>query len=322
MEGWREMLERHAAGRRVIAVVDDVVDRLYGSEFPFEKILLHASEENKTLDTVAKVMDELLALRADRDTFLLGIGGGITTDLTGFVASVFKRGVDFAFIPTTLLAMVDASIGGKNGVNVRHLKNMVGTFNLPCFIHTDCRFLRSFSTRELYKSLPEMFKAFLISGNHLAESASFFAGNDVDSLFATEENIRQLQFYIQEAVRVKERIVAQDGKDRGIRKILNLGHTVGHAIECCTDEFSHGEAVGMGLVVAAQNGSCPDIQLLRDALSSCGLPVEIPSYLSETALREAMAQDKKIANGKIDYVVLYALGDVRLVRMPLDAIQL
>ena len=155
--------------RRVVAVIDRRVEELYGNLFPFEKIEVVAEERRKTMQTVEELIQKLLELHADRDVLLLGVGGGITTDICGFVASIYKRGVACGLVPTTLLGMVDAAIGGKSGVNMLGYKNMVGSIRQPEFVVSSVEFLRTLSVAEVRQGLAEMLKAFLISGKHFEE---------------------------------------------------------------------------------------------------------------------------------------------------------
>lgn len=317
------VIHHYSDQHRVIALIDQQVDDLYGAEFPFEKIVISTSEKEKSLRTVEYVIDELLALQADRDIFLLGIGGGITTDICGFVASIYKRGVKFGFIPTTLLAMVDAAIGGKNGVNVLGFKNMIGTFRQPCFVFESCQLLRSFAQDDFIKAVPEILKAFLISGSHFDETVDFFANLNISKLAQEPIKAAQLQMIIYNAVQVKCAIVEEDETDQGRRRLLNLGHTFAHAIEHCTHDLSHGEAVGIGLTLAAHNSSNPLCESrITEALKACRLPYSLPSSINKDEMREAIAQDKKNTDGLVNLVVVESIGNVYLKTVSLDDIRL
>lgn len=299
-------IQLRAKNRRVIAVIDSNVEKIYGHCFPFEKIIIEATERNKTMATVNKIIDQLLELHADRDVLLLGIGGGITTDICGFVGAIYKRGVAVGFVPTTLLAMVDASIGGKNGVNVQGYKNMVGTFRQPEFICFHPQFLATLPQQEIRNGVAEMLKAFIISGKNFIECANFFRNKTGEELIQDAETTER---YIQAAAEVKMEIVAEDECEHGKRRLLNLGHTFAHALEHST-EISHGEAVAIGLVCAAKSGKSPDTDLIINTLKSCKLPTEIPANLSPSVLLEAMSQDKKIINGECLLVIIKKIGDV------------
>ncbi|MBQ0006438.1 MAG: 3-dehydroquinate synthase, partial [Alistipes sp.] len=234
---------------RVIAIVDRKVGELYHHLIPTkERIFIDASEKEKTLSTVAFITGRLLDMEADRNILLLGIGGGITTDIIGFAASIYKRGVRFAFIPTTLLAQVDASIGGKNGVNQNGFKNIIGTFCLPEFVWINSAFLKTLPVRELRNGVSELLKTFII-GNRTAYSEAV-------KEFGRSEDFSGIDWvqYISMASGIKAQIVENDFRDGGERKKLNLGHSFGHAIERCATaenvDISHGEAVSMGIVIA------------------------------------------------------------------------
>ena len=304
---FRIQLLQLVGARRVVAVIDRKVEELYGNLFPFEKIEVVAEERRKTMQTVEEVIQKLLEFHADRDVLLLGVGGGITTDICGFVASIYKRGVACGLVPTTLLGMVDAAIGGKNGVNMLGYKNILGTIRQPEFVVSSVEFLRTLSVAEVRQGLAEMLKAFLISGKHFEECGAFFAGSGVGEMLADGAKRDRLLGYIREAVAVKEAIVREDEREHGVRRLLNLGHTFGHALERCTG-MAHGDAVAIGLVCAAKCAGSADSELVIRVLQSCELPVEVPAGVSRVAMLEAMAQDKKRAEGHCRVVVLERVG--------------
>lgn len=303
--------------RRVVVVIDRKVEALYGKLFPFEKIEVVADERHKTMQTVEEVIQRLLELHADRDVLLLGVGGGITTDICGFVASIYKRGVACGLVPTTLLGMVDAAIGGKNGVNMLGYKNMLGTFRQPEFVVSTIDFLPTLAAAEVRQGLAEMLKAFLISGKHFEECGAFFAENGIEEILENMAKRIQLQTFIKEAVAVKEELVREDERDHGPRQLLNLGHTFGHALERCTG-MAHGDAVAIGMVCAAKCVNSADTPLITNMLQSCGLPVKIPQGVSREEMLEAMMQDKKRSDGRCRMVVLEAVGRVAVRDMDLS----
>lgn len=310
-------LQQLVGTRRVVAVIDRKVEELYGNLFPFEKVEVEADERHKTMQTVEEVIRRLLELHADRDVLLLGVGGGITTDICGFVASIYKRGVACGLVPTTLLGMVDAAIGGKNGVNMLGYKNMVGTIRQPEFVVSTINFLPTLETVEVRQGLAEMLKVFLISGEHFEECGAFFASSGVGEMLKDVAKRSQLQVFIQAAVAVKEGLVREDERDNGVRQLLNLGHTFGHALERCTG-MAHGDAVAIGMVCAAKCVNSADIPLIISVLQFCKLPVDIPADVSREALLEAMMQDKKRADGRCRVVVLEAVGRVAVRDMDLS----
>ena len=314
---FRTQLQQSAGTRRVVAIIDRKVEELYGNIFPFEKIEVVADERYKTMQTVEEVIQRLLALHADRDVLLLGVGGGITTDICGFVASIYKRGVACGLVPTTLLGMVDAAIGGKNGVNMLGYKNMLGTIRQPEFVVSTIDFLQTLDAEEVRQGLAEMLKVFLIKGKYFEECGAFFADHGVGEMLKDATKRIQLQAFIQAAVAVKEGLVREDERDNGVRQLLNLGHTFGHALERCTG-MAHGDAVAIGLVCAARCADSADSELVTRVLQSCGLPVEIPAGVSREAMLEAMMQDKKRADGRCRVVVLEAVGRVAVREMDLS----
>lgn len=314
---FRTQLQQMVGTRRVVVVIDRKVEALYGKLFPFEKIEVVADERHKTMQTVEEVIQRLLELHADRDVLLLGVGGGITTDICGFVASIYKRGVACGLVPTTLLGMVDAAIGGKNGVNMLGYKNMLGTFRQPEFVVSTIDFLPTLAAAEVRQGLAEMLKAFLISGKHFEECGAFFAENGIEEILENMAKRIQLQTFIKEAVAVKEELVREDERDHGPRQLLNLGHTFGHALERCTG-MAHGDAVAIGMVCAAKCVNSADTPLITNMLQSCGLPVKIPQGVSREEMLEAMMQDKKRSDGRCRMVVLEAVGRVAVRDMDLS----
>ena len=268
---------------------------------------IHATEEEKTLTTVERLTTQLLDLQADRTTFLLGVGGGITTDLVGFTAAIFKRGLPFGFVPTTLLAQVDASIGGKNGVNFDRYKNMLGTFRQPEFIYVDTDFLQTLPLRQLRCGAAEMLKTFLLADKRAYEEAV--------KVFRAEKP-QVPQWLVGRAGEIKQALVAQDPEDHGVRRLLNLGHTFGHAIEKCSTQYEHGEAVAIGIALAARMAvekelmAAEEADRIVDDLRAVGLPVEPP--VPEETLREAILQDKKRTGGTLRFILPETIGKARI----------
>lgn len=310
-----EQLDTCLPPRRVIAVTDSNIHRRYRELVErFEHIIIGIGETNKTLITADRVYRELMAMHADRDCFLLGIGGGIVTDITGFCASTYMRGLPFGFISTTLLGQVDASIGGKNGVNVDGYKNMVGTFSQPKFVICDTAMLSTLPEREFRAGLAEVLKAGIIADPELF---SLITGNPVEKL-RTDNGL--LTRIITRAIRVKAAIVESDEREAGLRRLLNLGHTVAHAIESISDLYQHGEAVAVGTCMAADAAvrmgilACDEARQIRSAFDHCGLPTSVG--IERSRLLKALRNDKKSHGDEIYFVVPTAIGSCRTEKIP------
>lgn len=274
---------------------------------------LKTSEERKTLETVQGLCRQLLEAGASRNACLLAIGGGITTDMTGFAAAIYKRGIRYSNLPTTLLAQVDAAIGGKTGVNLDGYKNMLGAFRMPEYTFLCADVLKTLPPRELRAGLAELLKTFLIGDAEAYEQAV--------RCFADAQN--DISGLITKAAQIKADIVAQDPEEHGIRAKLNLGHTFGHAIEHEAqkegDDIHHGEAVAMGMILAARLseriGLAPEglEKKLRADFKALGLPTDCPYPLEN--LEAAMALDKKAAEGHVKWILLEAPGRVIIKEM-------
>ncbi len=296
---------------RVIVIADANIDRCHADLLaPYEKIIIGQGESIKTLHTVEELVHELISRKADRSTFLLGAGGGIVTDITGFVASIYMRGIRFGFVPTTLLAQVDASVGGKNGVNLDGYKNMVGCFNQPEFVICDSALLGSLPTREFRAGLAEMIKAAIIGDETLFE---IFENHQFDDFRKDSDLLSQA---IERAVRVKAAIVERDEREAGERRLLNLGHTIGHAIEKCSRQMLHGEAVAAGMAVvtryAVERGVCQaeSAERIFALLDKYGLPSSSPAEPKE--LQKAILRDKKRRGSTLALVLPESVGRCRI----------
>lgn len=304
------------------------------------KYPLTATEENKTVDTVMDICRWLMETGADRKSLLLVFGGGITTDVAGFAASIYRRGIRFAFVPTTLLAQVDASIGGKNGVNIDSYKNMAGVIRQPDFIYICPAVLKTLEYRTFLSGAAEMLKTFIIAApGYYAKAVEFLSwmhgslSGGVQGRMQecygqiVRSHRREITDMIMEAVAIKAGIVSEDAFESGERRKLNLGHTFAHAFEWygmadaahCPDagtgqEIPHGAAVSMGIIMAARLsealGVCrPGLaSMLMHDFSSCGLPVACP--FPPERLAGAMARDKKSENGNIHFILIRDIGSV------------
>ena len=275
--------------------------------------VLDASEKAKDMATVLDLCSWLLEAGADRSSLLLAVGGGITTDLAGFAACIYRRGIRFAFVPTTLLAQVDAAIGGKTGVNFLDFKNMLGVIRQPEFTFECAQVLRTLPRRDFLSGAAELLKTFLIDNTGNAyEKAVAFLSAPADS--AT------LQTLIAAAAKVKAGIVSRDEQERGERRCLNLGHTFAHAIEHEARQagldITHGEAVAVGILLAARLSEAMGLApkglaaRLEADWTACGLPTSVPFDLG--TLTAAMTKDKKAEGDTIHFVLLSSIGQVEI----------
>ncbi len=303
-----EMLEEHLPDEEVYIITDRHVKQLYGDEFPgFPVYVMEPGEAAKTPETVAQICQWLIGKKAGRDAFLLGIGGGVVCDVTGFAASVYLRGIDFGFVATTLLAQVDAALGGKNGVNLDGYKNIMGTFNQPHFVACSTAMLHTLPEKELQNGLAEAVKHTLIADKRMFHEIC----ERVDDILALDdEMIRKL---VSHSIRVKSDIVGRDEIEEGERRKLNLGHTWGHAVEK-TDGIPHGQAVSIGMVFAAtlseQRGLLKpgERQEVINLLHALDLPLQ--SFTPVEQVFDALARDKKRKGTHVHFVLMNGIGDV------------
>ena len=314
-------------------------------------MLVRADESVKTMDTVMDICSWLLEQGADRDALVLAIGGGITSDMTGFAASIYKRGVRFAYVPTTLLSQVDAAIGGKTGVNFEKYKNILGVIRQPEFTYLCPQVLVSLPFRDFLSGVAEMLKTFIIEDNenyydavgllsdmNIRYCTAVAEGGDEADVWqeCVEEYSDELLKLIGEAAKVKAGVVSRDQFEGGERRKLNLGHTFAHAIETLAQyrscDITHGEAVAMGIILAAELSeklAAADPQWMQvcdfdlhqrlvDDFLSVGLPINGPFKMEDLA--PLMKKDKKAEGGKIHFVLPAAVGDVRMVDMTVEEV--
>jgi 3-dehydroquinate synthase len=249
---------------------------------------------------------------------VVALGGGVVGDMAGFAAACYQRGVDFIQVPTTLLAQVDSSVGGKTGVNHPRGKNLIGAFHQPTFVLIDLATLETLPDRELSAGLAEVIKYGLLG------DAEFFAWLEANMADLRRRETAALQHAVRRCCEMKAEIVAADEREAGRRALLNLGHTFGHAIEAVTGygEWLHGEAVAAGMLMAARASSLDEAQLarIRKLLEAAGLPVS-PPPVGAARLREAMQLDKKVQHGRLRLVLLHAIGDAYVTAdFPQDAL--
>ena len=316
-------------------------------------LLLHTSEEEKSMSTVLEICKWLMDNDAGRNALLLAIGGGITTDMVGFAASIYKRGIRFAYIPTTFLSQVDAAIGGKTGVNFENYKNILGVIRQPEFTYICPEVLGTLPYRDFLSGAAELLKTFIIdnAGNNYEKAVEVLSEihESIDRKQAIALYLAEIEELAAAAARIKAGIVERDEFECGERRKLNLGHTFAHAIESVSmsrrygaeSGISHGEAVAMGMIMAAKaseryynlapenslqleniagqkdtEGESLSSRLVRD-FSRCGLPTECP--FPPESLSGAMKKDKKAENGIVHFVLIRAIGDVRIVDLPVES---
>jgi 3-dehydroquinate synthase len=291
---------------RTILVTDENIFRYYSGMLPdVPVIVIGTGEQHKTLDTIDYIAEKLVEHDADRSTHIVGIGGGIVCDVTGFAASIYMRGLPFGFVSTTLLSQVDASVGGKNGVNYRKYKNMLGVFNQPEFVICDPLMLNTLDRKEFNAGFGEIVKAGAIKSRALFE---YLEENAEKALEGDPEIIEKLVF---ESVRIKADVVEADEKERGERRILNFGHTFAHAFENITD-ILHGEAVSIGMVLASRISeklgllTRTDAGRIKNLLERLQLPVNTIVNIGDALV--PMKKDKKKEGDSIHMVLLKEIG--------------
>ena len=277
-------------------------------------IKINASENNKNMSYLAKVYDFLIRNNYSRDCIIFGIGGGITCDMTGFIASTFLRGVDFVLVPTTLLSQVDASIGGKTGVNHKGFKNMIGTFNQPAQVIIDTRFLKSLSKLEIQCGLMEVIKHGLISDK------KFFVWLEKNLTQILSLKPQFIEKAIKRSIEIKADVVSKDEKENGLRAILNFGHTFGHALETIGSNklYAHGEAVALGMLAAtklSESSSDLDINVfdrVHSIIKNTGIKVSLKKKIIPKKLIELMQSDKKKNNSQLNFILLEKIGKAKI----------
>jgi 3-dehydroquinate synthase len=303
-----ENVNKYLPTAKVFIVADENVKKLHGKRFPkFPTYSVKPGEGSKCLEEVGKICQWLLENEANRNSFILGIGGGVTCDLAGFVASVFMRGVGFGFVSTSLLSQVDASVGGKNGVNLYGYKNIVGTFTQPKFVICDINLLRTLPQDEYLNGFAEIVKHTLIA------DAQMFGFIEQNAEELKSFNAEMLEKLVAHSVRIKANIVQADEREKGERKKLNLGHTWGHAVEKVTG-LSHGKSVSIGLEFAARlsakMGLISNTDYLRivNVLIALELPVCIKNNPED--IYNAMVKDKKQNDEGVDFILIKRIGYV------------
>jgi len=313
-----ELLLPHFSVRQAAIVTNEVVAPLYlevlrsaleTQNIKVIPIVLPDGESHKTWETLNLVFDALLANACERNTMLIALGGGVVGDMTGFAAACYQRGAPFIQVPTTLLAQVDSSVGGKTAINHPQGKNMIGAFYQPQAVIADMALLDSLPHRELSAGLGEVIKHGLLG------DATFFTWLEQNMSRLRARDADALQHAVQRSCEMKAAIVASDEKERGVRALLNLGHTFGHAIEAGLGfgTWLHGEAIGAGMVLAARTSeklgwlNASDVERVRSLVASAGLPVKAPNLGLDNWL-SLMSHDKKVSQGEIRFVLLEQIG--------------
>lgn len=313
-----DLLTSLIGDRPVMVVTNEIVAPLYldalrralGRDRPVTELLLPDGEQHKTLDSLATIMTAALRGHHERRSVFVALGGGVVGDMTGFAAACYQRGVDFLQVPTTLLAQVDSSVGGKTGVNHSLGKNMIGAFHQPLGVIIDINTLRSLPQREFAAGMAEVIKYGLIYDAQffqwIIDAADSLASRDPEALI----------YAIERSCAIKADVVSADEREGGVRAILNFGHTFGHAIEHVQGygNWLHGEAVACGMLIAARiseskgNLETAAVTALEQLLQRFQLPAEAPADMDVDSFLRAMSLDKKVAHGQIRYVLLSTLG--------------
>lgn len=338
------------ADSNVSHIIEQIKTLIINNLLPTSEVIdIFTGENNKTMFTIEKLVGRLMERGADRNCFIVGVGGGITTDIVGFTASIYKRGVDFGFIPTTLLAQTDASIGGKNGVNFNGYKNILGVINQPKWIGITPEVLRSLHPREFRAGIAEMLKTFIIYDREsYSRAVSYFStinnivkesGSIIDPSTGKIFNEEELTALIKICAGHKLAVVEKDEFETGERRVLNLGHTFAHAIEKEFNypdngfpEIMHGEAVALGVIMASKlAGNSSFTEKITADYRSCGFPATMEEFVNEAVKRgraekatpinskriiSHIKNDKKIEGGKLHLILPYGFNDVRDIMVP------
>ncbi len=304
---------------KTIVVTDNNVYRLYREQFSrYRTVVIESGEQYKTLDTIDSIYEKLLELEFDRSSYLVGIGGGVVCDIAGFAASTYLRGLPFGFVPTTLLAQVDASVGGKNGVNFKGYKNLIGTINQPEFVICDFETLKTLPEAELRNGFAEVIKHALIGNKTLF---SRIEKNREAALSLDKDTINRIVY---DSLKVKTDIVSQDETEKGERRKLNFGHTFGHAFEK-TAQIRHGEAVSIGMIMEARLSEAKgmlqknDVDRITCLLAAFGLPISFQG--NAEAIMDAIMKDKKREDDYVYAVLLDGIGKAVIEKTKINVIK-
>jgi len=314
-------LKKNNIGNRYLIITDSNIKELFGKKLlalmkknnlKADLISFKAGEQSKNLEVFKKLIQEAHELRLDRKSAILALGGGVVGDIAGFVAATYMRGINYVQIPTSLLAMVDSSIGGKVAVDLPTGKNIVGNFHQPKKVYIDVSLLKNLPKRELINGLAEIIKHALIRDRNLFD----FINKNLNKILNKDEST--LIQLIKRNCELKAEIVEKDEKESGLRKLVNYGHTIGHALETLTNykRYSHGEAIAIGMVleglIANKIGMLSKKELARqnNLIKKAGLPTELPDINANKIINE-LKKDKKVVGGKIEFVLLERIGKAK-----------
>ncbi|MDJ0690924.1 MAG: 3-dehydroquinate synthase [Xenococcaceae cyanobacterium MO_188.B32] len=328
-----EEMKQLNLGKKVLLVSNPEIFNDYGQtciksleDAGFETCthLIPAGETYKTLQSIARIYDTALEHHLERSSTLVALGGGVVGDMTGFAAATWLRGVNFVQVPTSLLAMVDASIGGKTGVNHPQGKNLIGAFYQPKLVLIDPQVLKTLPVREFRAGMAEVIKYGIIWDKDLFTKLE--QAGDIDRFASINQEL--LQTILIRSARAKAEVVSQDEKEAGLRAILNYGHTIGHAIESLTNyqQFVHGEAVAIGMVAAGKIASLMGLWTEEEAnrqdklIAKTKLPTKIPTELDINAIIETLQSDKKVKAGKVRFILPTQIGKVIITDRVTDGI--
>lgn len=324
-------ISKLVSGKDVLLIIDNKIPELLINKFKknlkkssakkISLIKIRAAEGNKNMSYIMKIYDYLIKNNYSRDCIVFGFGGGITCDITGFIASTFLRGVDFVLIPSTLLSQVDASIGGKTGVNHLGLKNMIGTFNQPSQVIIDTRFLKTLSKLEIQCGLMEIIKHGLISDKKFFD----WLEKNLQQILALRPQV--LEKAIKRSIEIKADVVSKDEKEEGLRAILNFGHTFGHALETIGKNklYNHGEAVALGMLAATKlsekslNLNENNFERIYSLIEKTGISTRLKKKISPKKLITLMQSDKKKKNSSLKFILLEEIGKARIKTISSDS---
>lgn len=323
-----KIIEEKDWGKEIFIITDSLVNDLYGDklrkglkDFKIKTLEVPRGERYKNLKVVSRLYDELVKYSAHRDSLIIALGGGVIGDLAGFVAATYMRGINYIQVPTTLLAQVDAAIGGKTGVNHPKCKNLIGSFYQPKLVCIDIQALTTLPAREIRTGLAEVVKYGVIEDadffKFLEANAHHLNTKAFESPDTLRASLKVWQIIVTESAKIKAKVVEKDETEAGLRMILNYGHTVGHAVETLTRyrAYNHGEAVAMGMVVAAKIANRKkmitqdSVNRIIGLLEKLGLPTEIEALPSKKIIK-VLKIDKKVRAGKVQFVIPERIGRV------------